>query len=200
MARPRLHDGLTATALLDAAEQLLNEHGLEALTVRRVAEAVGTSTRAVYSTHQSKEGLLEALGVRAFDLLGERVRALPVTDDPVRDLICAATAGFREFALSRPALFQVGIQQAWLPHEVSRTMVPAASRALAALHGRLERIDQLGGLGGRTVAEAAIAFHALCEGLAAVELRGFLPPDGAEQVWRDAFSALVTGWKTAGHS
>ncbi len=199
MARPRLHDGLTATALLDAAEQILNEHGLEALTVRRVAEAVGTSTRAVYSTHQSKEGLLEALGVRAFDLLAERVRALPVTDDPVQDLICAATVGFRDFALTRPALFQVGIQQTWLSHEVSRTIVPAASRALTALHERLERIEEMGGLGGRTVAEAAVSFHALCEGLAAVELRGFLPPDGAEQVWLDAISTLVTAWKTPGH-
>jgi len=70
MGRRRIHDEATADALLDAAEAILEAEGLEALTVRRVADEVGTTTRAVYSSLGSKDALLTGLGMRAFDLLG----------------------------------------------------------------------------------------------------------------------------------
>ena len=76
VGRRRVHDEVTAGALLDAAERILGAQGLEALTVRRVADAVGATTRSVYTTYGSKEGLLAALGSRAFDMLGADVRAL----------------------------------------------------------------------------------------------------------------------------
>jgi AcrR family transcriptional regulator len=198
MGRSRVHDQLTAAALLDAAETIVDEQGPGSLTVRGVAQAVGATTRSVYTTYGSKEGLLVALGSRAFDMLGSAVRALPTTDDPVGDLIRAATTGFRGFARGHPALFQLGIEQTWLPTEVSRLILPSATRALISLHERLERVEQAGLLGRRTVHEAAVEFHALCEGLAAAELREFLPVEHAEHVWNDAVTTLVTGWQPAG--
>jgi hypothetical protein len=36
-------------------------------------------------------------------------------------------------------------------------------------------------------------FDAMCEGLALLELRGVLPPDRAEDIWREALAALVDG-------
>ena len=87
MCRPRRHDACTAKALLEAAERILQEGGVEALSVRGVAARIGTSTRAVYSVFGSKERLLVALGVRAFEMLGAGVAALPVTDDSAADLV-----------------------------------------------------------------------------------------------------------------
>ena len=49
MGRPKEHDETTRRQLLDAAERLSATHGWEALTVRRIAEEAGTSTRAVYA-------------------------------------------------------------------------------------------------------------------------------------------------------
>jgi AcrR family transcriptional regulator len=49
MGRPREHDQATAEALLDAAERTVQAAGLEGLSVRGVADDVGTTTRAVYS-------------------------------------------------------------------------------------------------------------------------------------------------------
>ena len=46
---------------------------------------------------------------------------------------------------------------------------------------------------GRTVRDATTQFHALCEGLAALELREALPPKDAERIWRDALTALIAG-------
>ena len=46
----------------------------------------------------------------------------------------------------------------------------------------------------RTVREATIQFHALCEGLAALELRATFPPEDAARIWRDALTALIAGF------
>jgi hypothetical protein len=37
-------------------------------------------------------------------------------------------------------------------------------------------------------------FHSLCEGLAAMELRGMLPAGEMQRIWRDALAALVRGF------
>ena len=108
MGRPKTHRAATGEALLQAAEQLVETEGIEALTVRRVAESVGTSTRAVYALYGSKDALVAALGGRAFDLLRVEIDALPRTDDPAADLVRAGVTVFRRFAVEHPALFRVG--------------------------------------------------------------------------------------------
>src|SRR4051794_34411571 len=103
MGRPKEHDEQMAVALLDAAEHIAERDGVAALSVRRVANEVGTTTRAVYSLFGAKEGLVGALGARAFDLLGASVTALPSTEDPGSDLVQAGIA-FCHFARKHPAL------------------------------------------------------------------------------------------------
>jgi AcrR family transcriptional regulator len=197
MGRNRVHTDATAAALLDAAEEIVELEGLQALTVRRLADETGTTTRAVYSTLGSKHALLSGLGVRAFDMLGEMVDRLPLTDDPAADLVAAGTHGFRRFAVEHPVLFRVGIQQTEVPAEVTTTIVPAARRALVALHRRISRVEQSGGVGGRSLSDATVQFHSMCEGLAAVELRGLIQPTDGHRIWTDALGALIAGWRDA---
>ncbi len=191
-----MHDDVTARLLLAAAEQLVADDGVAGLSVRRVAAAAGTSARAVYSLFGSKDGLVAALGAHAFDLLGERVAALGLTDDPAADLVVAGVVGFRPFVLEHPPLFELAVQRVNVPIEVSAQFRGAAARALVQVLLRLERLEAEGLLGGRDVREAAAQFHGLCEGLAGLELRGVLAPDVAEHVWRDGLGALVTGFAT----
>jgi hypothetical protein len=49
-------------------------------------------------------------------------------------------------------------------------------------------------LGGRTVPDVVTEFHALCEGLAVLELRSTLPAGEEERIWRDVPTALVRGF------
>ena len=195
MGRTRVHDESTGAALLEAAEKIAETEGLQALTVRRVAEKTGTTTRAVYTSLGSKQALLSGLGVRAFDMLGAMVDRLPLTSDPAADLVAAGTLGFRAFALTHPALFRIGIQQASVPSDVTRAIAPAAERALPVLHRRIARLRDAGRLGGRTIPEAAWEFHAACEGLAALELRCTIRPEDGQRLWHDTLSALVAGWQ-----
>lgn len=195
MGRTRLHTDATAVALLDAAERIVEASGEQSLTVRRVADDIGTTTRAVYSTLGSKPALLGALGVRAFDMLCARVDALPVTEDPVADLIAAGSVGFRLFAREHPALFRVGIQQIAVSSQAAQLIYPAAERALESLHVRIGRVRDDDRLGERSLSDATWEFHSVCEGLAAVELRGIVAADEAERLWVDALTSLVVGWQ-----
>src|SRR4051794_4336136 len=198
MGRPREHDGRTATALLDAAERIVEQDGLEALSVRRAAAAVGTTTRAVYSLFGAKEGLVVALGTRAFALLSEAMDALPVTEDPGGDLVEAGAVVFRRFTLRHPALFAIGFLHTGVLPDVARAFRRAQEEALDRLAARIGRLAERGQLGGPPAGDAIVVFHALCEGLAALELRGLLCTDDGEGRWRDALGALVAGWGAAG--
>lgn len=194
MGRPKEYDEHTASALLDVAERLVSEGGLEALSVRRVASAIDASVQAVYSLFGSKDGLVIALGTRAFNLLRDEMDSLPTTDDPAADLVEAGVVVFRRFTRTHPALLMIGFVRTGVPHEIALQYRDAQEDALARLHARIERLKNRNGLGPRSVSQAALAFHALCEGLAALEGRCYLRPDEAEQTWRDALRALVAGW------
>lgn len=198
MGRPRQHDKRIAGALLDVAEHVVAEGGVEALSVRRLAGAIGASTRAVYSLFGSKDGLIIALGTQAFTLLREGLDALPTTDDPAGDLVEAGVVVFRRFTRSHPALFTIGFLQTGVPADIAREFRSAQDQALARLHARIERLKTTGRLGTRSAPRAALEFHALCEGLAALEGRRILPADEAEYMWRDALRALVAGWGVTG--
>lgn len=192
-----MHTEATAAALLDAAETIAQQEGVDALTVRRVADEAGTTTRAVYSTIGSKDLMLAELGVRAFDLLGAQVAALPRSDDPAADLVAAGVEGFRRWALEHPALFRVGfLLEVSAPQEAPAGLGSSAARALRSLHELIRRVASDGGLGGRTLEEATLQFDSLCEGLVLMELRG-VPPSDHEGVlmWVDALTALVAGWR-----
>jgi AcrR family transcriptional regulator len=191
VGRRKEHDESTAAALLDAAERTIAQEGVDALALRDVARDAGTTTRAIYTLFGSKDGLLGALGVRAFNFLQREIEALPVTDKPQDDLIEAALV-FRRFALEHPALFSIAFHRA--DPEIWPRFRAAAMDALVVLDRRFEPLADADLLGGRSVAEASTQFRALGEGVAWTELRGNpLPPD-PDRFWRNAFHALITGF------
>lgn len=194
MGRPREHDEQTRVVLLDAAERMVANQGLAGMSLRALTNEVGTTTRAVYSIFGSKDGLIGALGARTFDLLALALEALPVTSDPAADLINAGVLSFRQLVLDHPALFQLGIQQTDTNTAQLAEMERAAARAWTVLQARVARLQLEGGLGAHSIDEAATAFHALCEGLAALEIRGAIPTKTAKYLWRSAITAIVHGF------
>jgi AcrR family transcriptional regulator len=172
--------------------------GLGALTVRRVAAAAGTTTRAVYTAFGSKDALVIALGARGFDFLRDELQELPQSADPAGDLVEAGVAVFRRFATEHPTFFRISIQRTLPDPALFAGYVDAAGDALAALHRRVCRLEAAGRLGDRSVPDAVAEFHSLCEGLAAMELRGMLRAGDEERIWRDALGALVRGFVLTG--
>lgn len=204
MGRPKEHDEKTGEALLDAAEALLARGGPDAISIRAVAEAVGTTTRAVYTVFGSKAALVEGLAARGYRLLTSYVTALPVTDDAAADLVAAGLRGFRRFAVERPHLYRLAFER--IPAGITSTPVvgAAAASSYQALVTRVRRALQAGVLDERPEIEIAFAYHALCQGLASAELSRQPPPVGAgfwghaqgmdaEQAWLTSLNALVAG-------
>ena len=199
MGRPRVHDEQTRLALLDAAEILIARGGLEAVSVRAVAHEIGVSVRAVYSVFGSKDGLIRGLAQRGFELLMEKVDSAPLTSHPDRDLVNAALKGFRPFALEHPDLFQLIFVGPGI--DLGPNAGEASALALSRLAQRLERAREAGITPDRPINELALEFHALCQGLADVELGRPLPLGLADRMWSDTFDDLLAGWQSrAKHS
>jgi AcrR family transcriptional regulator len=193
VGRPREHDETTRAALLAAAERLIDEEGPDAAGVRRVAEEVGTSTRAVYSVFGSKQGLLEALATRWFEILNDAIEAVPLTDDPAADLVEVGIMAFRRTALEHPSLYQLVFLRVVPDLELGPEFAAIAYEAFGRMQARVERVTH----DGPAVHERALAFHAMTEGLASMEVRGqMLDTVDPERVWRDALTALVRGFQS----
>jgi AcrR family transcriptional regulator len=185
-------------ALLDAAEALISAGGPDSLSVRTLADEAGTTTRAVYSVFGSKEGLLAALAQRAFEVLGESISRLPVTDDPAGDLVEASVRVFRAMAIENPAAYRIMFLRIVPDLDVGAATAAEAERSMNLLRERFARFEEAGGLGGRSVAEATFDFHALCEGLATIELRNpRLLGDDPERAWRRSIATLLGGLRVA---
>ena len=194
MGRPRIHDQATERELLTAAEALLAEGGVEALSVRRVAEAAGTTPRAIYSVFGGKDGLLRALFREAFAVVAADLDALPLTDDPLADLVAAGVVAFRGWALERPSLFRLAFSELG-PSD--RAPEVTGVEAFGRLRLRIRRCIDAGLIAEDAELTVALSFHALSEGLASLEARGRFPllaDQDTVELWRRSLTALVKGY------
>jgi AcrR family transcriptional regulator len=200
MGRPREHDERTREALLAAAGQLVSERGIDGVGVRSVADRAGTTTRAVYALFGSKEALVQAVAQRAFELLIDRIDAVPLTDDPGEDLVARAVHGFRAFALEHPDLLRL-VFVTWSPDvpfsvQTEATRLSAYDRLILGV----QRARDAGLLGVHAVDEVALLWDAMCSGLAMRETCGAMEPSRAEGIWTDALRALLAGLRDEGHA
>jgi AcrR family transcriptional regulator len=199
MGRPREHDESTRAALLAAAEEIVADRGVGALSVRAVADAAGTTTRAVYSLFGSKDGLLvEALARDAFEFLHTEIGKLHETDDPAADLIDVGLLVFRRLVRDHPALYRIAFQRIVPGLEAGPELAATRQKAWEQLVAKVERLRPVGLLGDKPAPEGAVEFIAMMDGLGSAELRGavlrLLPEGNEEKAWHDALTTVVRGW------
>lgn len=191
MARPREHDEDTRRALLATAGALLRDEGPGALSIRRVAAAVGATTRAIYSLFGSKQGLIRALYREGFAGLDAELAAVSVSADPVADIHALGLA-YRRSALAHPDLYDVMFACPLPEFEPDQ-----ADQALAL--GTLERLRQavLRGIEqGRVDGDPdqrTLQLWALVHGLASLEIAGAPPGFDTELAWEQALDAMLQG-------
>jgi AcrR family transcriptional regulator len=192
MGRPKEHDEATRERLLEAAEQLSASDGWDALTVRRIAEEAGTSTRAVYALFASKQGLEQALHEEMFTRLRDLIQARERSDDPRQDLINLALA-YRRWAIERPERYAIAMHrfvgQRRRPR--SREGIAVSQAALQELRDAVKRCHDAGLLVEDRDPEGVVTLlRANVHGLAEFENLGMLAPD-PEAYWLTAVSATI---------
>jgi AcrR family transcriptional regulator len=77
----------TRQAILDAALDLINEHGLYNLSLREIARRVGYSPAALYEYFDSKEAIVHALSDQGDSLLKDRLSEVPPDLPPDQRLV-----------------------------------------------------------------------------------------------------------------
>ena len=94
--------------ILDAAAQLVENDGLDGLTMRRLSETAGVSYATVYNLIGSKEDVLVALLRSGLEDLGAQLAAVASRDplDRARGLV----AGVVDHFVGRPALYRALVQ------------------------------------------------------------------------------------------
>ncbi len=180
-------------ALVHAADRLLAQEGPAALTVRRIAADAGVSTMNVYSRFGGKDGVVEQLFVQGFELLGEGMRRIDETDDPMLDLRRCGTA-YREFAVAHPTLYAVMFDRVVADYEPSPSALDTAMGTLVLLAERLQRAMDSGQLRRIEAMHAAAIVWSTCHGVISLELKHVTDtPVDWQRVFDDATFAVMQG-------
>jgi AcrR family transcriptional regulator len=98
--------GSTASRIAAAARILLDKEGTEAVTMRRVAAAVGVTPMAIYRHYPGRASLLNALADEGFEELAARLSVQEIAGG-VEERLTKMMEVYLEHALQKPRLFEL---------------------------------------------------------------------------------------------
>lgn len=186
--------------ILDAASEIYLEHGLRALTMRRVATHVGVSATAIYRHFESKEDLLLGLVDQGFRLFGDRLyRALEAATPVAR--LAATGQRYIDFALQHPGYYGLIFvtPQFWSNEELPPAVRKRSHATFRFLVDRVQECMDAGWLARDQDAErTAHTIWALTHGLVTLHLAR--KREETEQEFRESFqiahAQLIQGLQT----
>ncbi len=174
------HHGDLAAALLNAAEELLEDKGVAGLGLREVARRVGVSAMAPYRHFSDREALLAGVATRGFEVFGAELRAAAAAyPDQAHSAVGYA---YICFAIRRRGLFQLMFG----PEIGNRSAYPSLKEAMERAFERLRsRLRQEGESEDDTLVHAMQSWG-MVHGLAHLILDGIVSPDRADALARKA--------------
>ena len=176
--------------LVEAAARVLAEEGPAALTSRRLASEVGSSTMAVFSRFRNMAEIRWAVREEAFARLDARLDAVPVSDDPVADLV-AAGAVFFDSGVANPHLYRAMFldrqpEEDDLGVGTYERLVALVRRCVAA--GRFPAVRE------SLVPVWAAQLWSMRHGMVTMTVAGTLPDEQARFVLEDMTYRLLVGY------
>jgi AcrR family transcriptional regulator len=133
----------TAEKIAAAARKLLDREGAEAVTMRRVAKAIGITPMALYRHFADRAGLLNALADAGFEELAAKVATADRPGEPEERLMNNLDV-FLDFGLEKPRLFELmflkrreGARQ--FPGDFRAGRSPTAKYSAAALEAGMKQ-------------------------------------------------------------
>lgn len=129
--------------ILDAARSLFATEGVEATTMRRIANAIEYSPTALYSYFPDKEALLRELCTRDFASLAEKFFKLLEEENPLERLRRAGKV-YAQFALEHPQSFRLLFMEPLKIREDLEHSGDPATDAYAFLHATVQACIEAG--------------------------------------------------------
>ncbi|GAA2094007.1 TetR/AcrR family transcriptional regulator [Streptomyces albiaxialis] len=191
--RAGYHHGSLPETLTAAALELLDERGLEQVSVREVARRAGVSPGAPFRHFADRQALLTAVADRIFADFEAWQLAEVTRADGEGPVMRTLGRGFVRFAMAHPRRFELITSRLYTAEQP------------AELHGRLSGIERVftetivadqrsGALRPGDPEIVGLAGQALTYGLSQMIVDGFLPPERAEELVErvlDVFGAGV---------
>ncbi len=100
----------TRAEILEAAWELMREHGVAGLSLRDLGQKVGMRAQSLYSYFDSKDALYDALFAEGFRQYLDVRRAVPPTGDPRADFRAVCRL-YLDFCIEDPARYQLLFQR-----------------------------------------------------------------------------------------
>ena len=179
----------TRRSLLDAAADLLDTGGPEAVTLREVGRRAGVSRNASYRHFADKEGLLTEVAVESWERLADALRAIGAVNATPSTRLQQALMTFVELGRNRPHLYQLMFV---IPERDPAVGARAAARAQQELLSIVASV-----VGEADAMKYGALLFSSAHGIAGLEISGHL----TEKKWgvptEDLIAALVA--LSAGH-
>lgn len=180
---------LDKNAVVQAAVEILNADGVQALTLNRLAEKLNIKTPSLYNHVDGLSGLQQELAVLNAKLLADRLGAAAIGKSG-SELFMDASQAFREYVKEYPGLYMSTlrssstqqVQYPSLQHEEERTMKVGLAIMVSL------------GLQGEDAIHGLRAFRSMVHGFATLEVAGgFGLPQDCDESFHRLVSALVAG-------
>jgi AcrR family transcriptional regulator len=107
MKKEKYHHRDLRSDLVRAASRILEEEGLESLTMRHLSKTIGVSRSASYRHFQDKTALLGAVAADGFHELRESIVGIFDDDSSPLELFRSCSYAYVRFAVTRPTLYNL---------------------------------------------------------------------------------------------
>jgi AcrR family transcriptional regulator len=181
MAERRYHHGELRGALLDVAETLIRERGVDGWSLREASVRIGVSPSAAYHHFDSRDALVSALSDRVLARLGERMsRAAGRATGGQQQRLIAAGRSYVRWALEDPAVARLAFGAGRT--EPATLISPHPHDVVVA---ELDRLVDAGGLPASARPGAEFVVWAAVHGLATLLADGLIRHDSQRAVDRE---------------
>jgi AcrR family transcriptional regulator len=179
--------------LVDAAERLFAQHGLEAVTMRQLAAELGVSPMTPYRYFADKDAILTAVRTRAFN---RHADALELAFEGGANTVERASAvgrAYLDFALRHPEAYKLMFDHKQPNEAAHPELVAAGERSRATMTAHLKAMIDNGVLKGDPDLIGHMFWSAL-HGAIQLQLAGMLsPPFDAERLSNEIMRTLWLG-------
>lgn len=137
-ARAEARRVLTADILATARRHLV-VHGADGLSLRAISRELGMVSSAIYRYFPSRDDLLTALLIEAYDALGETAEQASVADGTVREQFVGMCRAVRNWAIARPQEWALLYGSPVPGYRAPEATIEPASRLPRAMLGTVAR-------------------------------------------------------------
>jgi AcrR family transcriptional regulator len=180
---------LDKNAVVQAAVEILNVEGTQALTLNRLAEELNIKPPSLYNHVDGLTGLYQELAVLNAKLLADRLGAAAIGKSGA-ELFMDASQAFRAYVKEYPGLYMSTLRSSGTQQVQDTNLVREEERTMKVGVAIMASL----GLQGEDAIHGLRAFRSMVHGFATLEIAGgFGLPQDCDESFRRLVSALVAG-------